>query len=113
MSKETKAATDKVKLPLSKPIKAHGEEISVLEISPMTGTDLLEIGEPPFQLDDKKRMHMDMALTGEYLVRLAGIPPSAVRDMAPMDLISAFAVIAGFFGDLGTTLKRSSKGTGS
>lgn len=105
MSKETKAAGDKIKLALSKPIKAHNEELSILEIVPLTGLDLLEMGSPPFQIDQKGRTHIDIAMTGEYLVRLAGIPPSAVRQMAPKDLIAAFGIIASFFGDLEMTPK--------
>lgn len=110
---EDKTAPDKVTIPLSKPIKAHGEDLSQLELRAPTGEDVLEIGAPPFTVDTKNRTNIDMAVTGEYIVRLAGIPLSSVRQMTPQDLMVAFGVVAGFFGDTAKTRKKSSADTTS
>ena len=86
------------KLPLSKPIKAHDQEISELTFRDLTGEDLIEVGAAPFIIDDRSRTHIDFAATAAYIVRLAGIPTSSVKQMAPADMMKAFGVIAGFFG---------------
>jgi hypothetical protein len=108
MSKEPKTAVDKFTLPLSKPITAHGEEVTKLEFKAPSGEDLLEVGAPPFILDDKGRTHIDLVATGDYIVRLAGVPLSSVKMMAPPDFMGAFRVVAGFFGGSETTRKKSS-----
>lgn len=104
-------SSDKIKLPLTKPIEAHGDTVSQLEFRAPTGEDILEIGSPPFSVDDKKRTYFDLAVTGEYVVRLAGIPLSSVKQMSPADLMGAFGVVAGFFGALEMIPTNSSKDT--
>lgn len=104
-------AGEKIKLSLSKPIPAHGETVSTLEFRYPSGDDILAIGSPPFSIDDKKRTHIDLAVTGEYIVRLADIPASSVKLMTPADLMGAFGVVAGFFGASETTRKKSSDTT--
>ena len=56
---------------------------------------------------------IDLAVTGEYIVRLAAIPASSVKLLSPADLMGAFGVVAGFFGGSEKTRKNSSEGTGS
>lgn len=102
---------DKIKLSLTTPIKAHNETVSMLEFRAPSGEDILEIGSPPFSIDEKKRTHIDLAVTGEYIVRLAGIPPSSVKQMSGADLMAAFGVCAGFFGASETSRKKSSDTT--
>jgi hypothetical protein len=104
---------ENIKLTLTKPIQAHGSSISTLEFRPPTGEDILDIGSPPFQIDEKRRTHIDLAVTGEYIVRLAAIPASSVKLLSPADLMGAFGVVAGFFGGSEKTRKNSSEGTGS
>lgn len=110
MSRE-KSAPEKVQLALTKPIQAHGEQIAVLEFRPPTGEDLLEVGAPPFIIDKKERTHIDLTVTGEYIERLCDIPRSSVKLMSPADMIAAFGVVAGFFGDTETIRKKSSDDT--
>lgn len=105
--------SDKNTLPLSKPIKAHGEEISSLTFRDMTGEDLLDVGSAPFMNDEKGRIHMNFAVTGDYIVRLAGIPPSSVKQMAPADIMAAYAMVARFFGAPVKTSKKPSSATSS
>jgi hypothetical protein len=111
MASEKNKAGEKTKLTLSKPITAHGQTISHLEFRAPSGEDILEIGAPPFIIDKKERTHIDFAVTGDYIVRLAEIPPSSVKLMAPIDLMAAFGVVAGFFGASETTRKKSSDTT--
>lgn len=94
------------KITLTKPIKAHNDEVTELTFRPMTGEDLIEIGAAPFQVDQKERTHMDFGILALYIARLANIPPSSVKMMAPADLLQSFGVVSGFFGDTGPTQKK-------
>lgn len=111
MTKPGDKNTDKIKLPLTKPIQAHGEEVSTLEFRSPSGEDVLEIGAPPFSVGKNERTYIDLAVTGEYIVRLAAIPVSSVKQLSPADLMAAFGVVAGFFGATGKTRKKSSEAT--
>jgi hypothetical protein len=104
---------DKIKLPLEKPIKAHGKEITYLEFRYPSGEDLLEIGSPNFAPDMQGHTHFDFAITGQYIVRLADVPLSTVKQMAPIDMMKAVGVVAGFFRGLGQTQTNSSEDTSS
>jgi hypothetical protein len=104
MSQEKAKAPDTVKFPLTKPIKAHGENaVTSLNLRMPSGEDLIEIGCAPFSIDNQEKTHIDFAATAKYISRLAEIPLSSVKMMSPRDIMSAFGVIAGFFGDTGTT----------
>ena len=85
-----------MELALSKPIKAHGEEIHVLELREPTGKDVRELGYP-YQLNKDDSVKLLAGVVASYLTRLADIPPSSVDDMNPADLNAAGWLVASFF----------------
>ncbi len=88
--------TDKNVMQLSKPITAHGEEITEIEFSEPTGKQVIEIG-LPYSMSSDSDISLKMALVCRYITALGKIPPSAVAQMSPPDLNSAAWVVAGFF----------------
>lgn len=102
---------EKNTLALTKPIKAHGEDVTQLVFRAPSGEDILKVGSPPFLVDDKRRTHIDLVTTAEYVELLADIPASSVKQMSPADLMSAFGMVAGFFGASETIRKKSSDTT--
>jgi hypothetical protein len=84
------------KLTLSKPIQAHGAEISELDISEPTGKDVRELGFPyKHYVDGSIQFLADK--TAAYLVRLSKIPMSSVDQMSPADINNASMVLSNFF----------------
>ncbi len=86
---------------LSKPIEAHGEQVSKLEIREPTGRDLRVHGNP-FRLvmatKDGQDPYpvFDAAVCAALLSELAGIPPSSVDQMSMIDTMNAQYAIFGF-----------------
>ncbi|QMI05816.1 phage tail assembly protein [Citrobacter sp. RHB25-C09] len=83
-------------LTLNKPVRAHGETISVLEFSEPTGKDVRELGFP-YKLDSDQSILLNAVVITKYIQRLANVPPSTVDEMSPSDLNSASWLVAGFF----------------
>ncbi len=81
---------------LTKPVKAHGEDVHVLELRDPTGKDVRELGFP-YQLSADASVMINAGVVAKYVSRLASIPPSSVDDMAPADLNTLSWEIAGFF----------------
>jgi len=84
------------RMALRKPIPAHGEDISTLEIREPTGGDIISIGVIAV-INDDGNMSFDMAKSARMLSRLSSVPVSSIERMAPNDLISATWIIAPFF----------------
>jgi len=91
-----------MKFPLSKPIKANGEEVSVLELREPEGKDLIEIG-MPMSFDAEGQTELKMKVIAKYISRLASIPPTSVYAISPQDLLEIAMEIVGFFGEPGST----------
>jgi hypothetical protein len=87
-----------VAVTLSRPIKAHGEDITVLTLREPTGDDVERLGLPFSFSADGKTLRFDMSAVRGYAAALAGIPPSALKDVAPSDWMGIAGVVAGFFG---------------
>lgn len=87
-------------LVLTKPIQAHGETISVLELREPTGKDVRELGFPYVTTGDAG-VRLDAGVVAKYIARLGNIPPSSVDTMSPADLNAISWEVAGFF--LGTS----------
>ncbi|AIJ07311.1 phage tail assembly protein [Edwardsiella anguillarum] len=90
---------------LSKSIRAHGEDIHVLEMREPTGKDVRELGFP-YMTSSDAGVKMDSGVIAKYISRLAGIPPSSVDEMQPADLNTISWDILGFF--LGTSAQDNS-----
>lgn len=90
------------KITLSRPVKAHGNDVTVLEFREPTGDDILACGMPfnvSQRTDGTSLQIMDMPATYAYIVALAGIPMSSAKAMKAPDVIKAYGAIAGFFGE--------------
>lgn len=84
------------KFTLSKPISAHGADISEIELAEPSGKDVRELGFPYKHYADGSIQFL-ADKTSAYLVRLAKIPLSSVDQMTPADINNAAMVISNFF----------------
>lgn len=86
---------------LSKPIKAHGEEVSTLTFREPTPKDLMQLGFPslivPSADGGVSGIEVRAKVIGAYIARLAGIPPSSVEAMSVSDFIACQSEILPFF----------------
>jgi hypothetical protein len=102
-----------MKIPLSKPIKAHNETLSALEMREPCGQDIIDCGSP-FSFDIGKgarRAYPDAKAIGAMIAQLCAIPPSSVGQLSAQDFNAAMAQILVFFG--GETATTASNGTSS
>ena len=81
---------------LSKSVRAHGDELYVLELREPTGKDVRELGFP-YTASGDAGVKMDAGVIAKYISRLAGVPPSSVDEMQPSDLNTVSWEIVGFF----------------
>jgi len=78
---------------LTKKIKAHGEDISVLNIREPSGKDIIEFGNP-VRVD----LQMNERTMQAQIVNLCAVPPSSVAQMSARDWNTlAFEMLARFF----------------
>jgi hypothetical protein len=86
---------------LSKPISAHGEEVSQLTFREPTPKDLMQLGFPslivPSADGGVSGIEVRAKVIGAYIARLAGIPPSSVEAMSVSDFIACQSEILPFF----------------
>ncbi len=85
---------------LSKPIKAHAEEVDSITLREPTTEDEIELGQPFLLIvgDGETAIKVQPKVLAQYIVRLAGIPMSSVKQMARADFSKAQAAVMGFFG---------------
>jgi len=81
---------------LTTAVRAHGEDLYVLELREPTGKDVRELGFPYVTTGDAG-IKLDAGVIAKYVSRLAGIPLSSVDAMSPADLNSISWDVAGFF----------------
>lgn len=82
---------------LSKPIKAHGEEVTEINLTEPGAKDVRELGYP-FMPDAQGDVKMYPDIAAKYICRLAKIPMSSVDQLAIGDLLQLHVEIIGFFG---------------
>lgn len=89
-----------MKIKLTKPIKAHGEEVTELELKEPTGRDVQDIGFPYLILmtGDDQALQVQVKTVGKYVSKLAGIPPSSVDQLSAGDLSTLTGAVMSFFG---------------
>lgn len=87
-------------LTLSKPIKAHGEEVGELTFREPTVKDMIAVGQPFLIIvgDNETAMRIENKTIAAYIVRLAGVPMSSVEQLSLGDFGAAQGVVLGFFG---------------
>lgn len=82
---------------LSSPIKAHGEEVTELEIRRPTIKEARAIKKLPYTLDDNGHPAADLEVAAKYLAVCAAIPAGSVDDVDLSDLNTLAWMIIGFF----------------
>ncbi|WP_208449714.1 phage tail assembly protein [Burkholderia ambifaria] len=86
-----------MKIPLSKPIEAHGETLDALELREPAPADTRAIKALPYALDREENVHVRPDVVAQYIARLASIPPSSVDQIDLVDFNSMCWTVAGFF----------------
>ena len=94
--KKAEAAEPAATVPLSAPVKAHGEDVSFLEFREPTSKDLLDLG-TPMTFTGNGDVRIDLGVVGKYVVRLAGVTAKSLEQMKPADLMKCAQVVNGFF----------------
>ena len=90
-----------MKVTLSTPIQAHGEEVTELDLREPTGEDVIALGYPYLIIigdDDGQAMEIRPKIIARYVAKLAGIPPSAINKVTPADFSRLTGAVMGFFG---------------
>ncbi|MEK6788509.1 MAG: phage tail assembly protein [Pseudomonadota bacterium] len=80
---------------LQVPVDAHGETVTNLVLKRPTGEQVGRLGLPYVVVGEAP--DFKMAVVMKYIVVLAGVPDSTVRQMDPVDLNSLAWAICGFF----------------
>ncbi|MFC3336903.1 phage tail assembly protein [Paracandidimonas soli] len=70
---------------LSRPIRAFGEEVAVLEVRPATTADARAVGTLPYTIRPDESVALDLAACAKYVSRLAGVPGSSVDQLSITD----------------------------
>ena len=87
---------------LSKPITAHGEEISEITLREPTPDDVMQVGSPqlliPSADGESVGIEIRAKVVGQYIARLGAVPLSSVKTMSMGDFNRAQGVVMGFFG---------------
>lgn len=81
---------------LTRPIKAHGDEISTITIREPSGGDIMDCGYP-LALEGQRALPQAEPI-GRLIAKLGGIPPSSVRQLCMPDYNACMGVVLGFFG---------------
>ena len=92
-----------ITLPLKKPIKAHGEEISEITLRDPTTKDIIATGLPMLMIpsaDGKSTgIEIRQPVIARYVSLLAAIPMGSVESMTPGDFSACTGAVMGFFGE--------------
>ena len=83
--------------PLSRPIKAHGEDVTHVTLRRPTPKECRTIGRMPYGPDERSMPVPDMAVVSKYLVLCLGIPESSVDQLELNDLNQLTWALLGFF----------------
>ncbi|QBY56153.1 phage tail assembly protein [Cupriavidus oxalaticus] len=83
--------------PLTKPVKAHGEEVTSLDLRDPEPRDAREIKAMPYWVAPDQSVQLNPTAAAQYVVRCAGIPMSSVDQLDMGDFNRLCWVIAGFF----------------
>lgn len=92
-----------VTVKLSKPLTAHGEEVTEITLRQPIADDVMQIGVPqlliPSADGESVGIEVRAKLIGQYITRLGSIPPSSVKQMALGDFQRCQAVVMSFFAE--------------
>lgn len=82
---------------LRKPIDVHGEEVNQLSLREPVPDDAEKVGLLPYRVGADEMPVPDMKAVMKYLVLLAGIPPSSIKQIHVTDLNALAWQVVGFF----------------
>lgn len=85
-----------VTVPLSRPIQAHGEEVTALTLREPTGKDL-RIHGLPYRATQDGEIVVDAGAMARLMVELAGVPLSSIDRLSAVDFQAVTGAIMGFF----------------
>lgn len=85
-----------VVIKLARPITAHGVEVNELTLREPNAGDVMECGYP--LAIDGSSVIPQAASISKMISRLAGIPPSSVKQLSMPDYNAAMGAVLGFFG---------------
>ena len=85
------------RIPLLRPVEAHGETLRELALREPTGKDMRLMG-LPFTITAAGQVQPDGAAIHRAIVLLAGIPPSTVDRLSAPDFMAATGAVLDFFG---------------
>ncbi len=92
-----------VTVPLSKPIKAHGDDVVELTFREPTTEDVIELGLPtliiPGADGQSTGVEIRQPVVARYVSRLAAIPMGSVKALSLKDFSLCTAAVMGFFGE--------------
>ena len=104
-----------IKVPLSKPIEAHGEKVKALELKEPTGEDLMacglpySLGLPDEDSDASSTMGFNTHACAKLISRMAGIPLGSIKKMSAPDFQRAITDgVMPFFNPESTHLEETS-----
>lgn len=88
---------EKTNFKLSRPIKAHGEEVTELSIRRPTTQEARAIKLLPYTLAETGHPVADLEVAAKYLAVCAAIPAGSVNELDLSDLNTLAWMIVGFF----------------
>ena len=88
---------EKTNFKLSRPIKAHGEEVTELSIRRPTTQEARAIKLLPYTLGESGHPVADLEVAAKYLAVCAAIPAGSVNELDLSDLNTLAWMIVGFF----------------
>lgn len=94
-----------ITVPLSKPVTAHGEELSVLTLREPVPEDLMQLGSPMLMIpsaDGDLGLDVRPKVVAAYISRLAGIPMSSVKALSIADFMACQGALLPFLQGGGT-----------
>lgn len=91
-----------VTVKLSRPITAHGEEVSEITLREPTAEDVMQVGSPQLLIPsaDGESVGIEIRgkVIGQYISRLGAIPMSSVKALPIGDFTRCQGEIMNFFG---------------
>lgn len=95
-----------MKVKLTEPIQAHGEQVEELEFRALTTPDVMDYGYPQLILQrgaEEVGIEIRPKVIAQYISRLSGIPMSSVKNLTPADFDACSGVVQSFFNQGGSS----------
>lgn len=86
-----------VSIALTKPLQVADESLHVIDLREPTVDDIVKIGYPFLVVDGGIAIQPAIAL--QYIAKLSGNPPSAIKSLSIADFSRLQTAVMGFFGE--------------